>query len=422
MKESIKEAVRHPLITGSAFIFVGSLFGNVFNFLFNLYMTRNLPISDYGTLASLVSLIALFGILPSSIMPTVVRFAASYFAKKQYAMVQGLFFRIGVPALLVGIVTFVSFAFFSEPVSRFFKIDDSFLFFLVGLIISLSFLGTINYALLQAKLAFKFISFSNVIAAAMKLVLGVALVAYGFGIRGAMWAFFASFSIAYLLSFFPLRFIFHARIKTISINIRDLFVYGAPSALTVLSLTSLTTVDIMLVKHFFDPENAGVYSGLSLVGRVIFFLSAPIGTVMFPLVVQKHEKQENYHSVFRLAFILVLLPSLFITIFYFFFPQFSMQFFTKQDKYLAAFPYLATFGVFITVYSLLSIVTNFFLSVKKTKVFIPLCIGSVCQAVLIWFYHETFSHVIAISLAVVSLLLIGFLLYYWKLYGKKSVK
>ena len=53
---------------------------------------------------------------------------------------------------------------------------------------------------------------------------------------------------------------------------------------------------LILVKHFFSPHDAGIYAGLSLIGRVIFFFSAPIASVMFPVIVQKYARKENYEN------------------------------------------------------------------------------------------------------------------------------
>ena len=166
------------------------------------------------------------------------------------------------------------------------------------------------------------------------------------------------------------------------------------------------------MKHFFDPVQAGIYATLSLVGRVIFFFSAPIGTVMFPLIVQKHAKEENYNSVFIFSLLLVFFASVILTILYFLFPEFVLHFFSNKEEAISAAPFVGLFGIYITLYSMLSICTNFYLSIGKTKVFIPVLFGALLQAVLIWIYHATFLHVIIISLGITSLLLVLLLLYY----------
>lgn len=414
MKKKIQTILTHPLISGSMIVFIGTFIGNIFNFFFNLFMTRNLSLSDYGILASLISLITLFALAAESCIPTVVRFAGTYYAKNDLDMVRGLFFRVSKIALAVGFGILLVLTVFSGVISEFFKISDHLMIFIAGLCILFSFLGVITRALLQAKLSFGTIGLLSLFSSILKFVLGLSLVYIGYRVYGAIWAYFSAFIIPYLVSFIPLRFLLSSHVKVANVPMKTLFQYGGPSALALLGLTSLISTDIMLVKHFYSPHDAGLYAGLSLVGKVIFFFSAPIGTVMFPLVVQKHTKGENYHKDFHIAMLLVLLPSASITIFYFLFPTFAITFFIKQQAYIEVAKYLGFFGLFITAYSLLSIIINFYLSIHKTKVYIPVVIAAIVQAILIWFFHGSFGQIIGISLGVTVVLLILLLLYYGK--------
>lgn len=416
MKEKIfplgKRFIKHELIAGAGFIFIASLFGSVFNFFFNLFMSRNLSISDYGVLASLISIITLSMLIAGAVVPTIIRFAGSYFAKGESHMVRGLFFYVGRFSFVFGIFVFSLFLVFWQNIGKFFNLNDKYLIILVGFVIFLVFIGVINSALLQAKLAFKFIALINLLGVFLKLFFGITLVFLGFSVIGALWAILLSLFIPYLLSFIPLKFIFKKHVRSPVIQMRTLLIYGGPAAIASFSLLSLITTDIILVKHFFDPSSAGIYAGLSLVGRVIFFLSAPISTVMFPLVVQKHTRNENYQNIFRLSVILIFLPSIALTVFYFIFPEFTIRFFLKNEEYVSAATYLGFFGIFIGLFSLLSVFTNFYLSIKKTNIFIPLVVGAITQAILIWIWHETFWQIIIISTVVTFLLLIFFILYY----------
>jgi O-antigen/teichoic acid export membrane protein len=412
MKHKIFQLVANPLISGSAIIFVGSFIGNVFNFLFNLFMSRNLSVADYGVLASLVSLVVLAGMPAGAVLPTVVKFAAEYFAENEIGKIKGLYFKVGKIMLVTGTALFAIFTVFNKEIAGFFHINNPGLVIIAGLIVLVSFLGTVNGAFLQGKLMFGFITFINFLGAFLKLVLGILLVFLGFKVVGAMWGFALSYMIPFVLASYPLRFIFHKKTIISHVHTKDLFTYGAPAAVALFCLTSFVSTDIMLVKHFFSPVEAGKYAVLSLIGRVIFFLTASISTVMFPMVVQKVTRKEKYGHIFLLSLFLVSLPSVIITIFYFLFPQFAIGIFNKNKSYLDLAGYLGIFGVFISLYSILYVITNFFLSINKTKVAIPIAIGALSQVVLIWLFHESFMQIILISLTIVSLLLITLLLYY----------
>lgn len=415
--------IYNPLVSGSLIVFVGSHVANFFNLSFNLFMSRNLSAADYGSLVSLVSLLILVTLPAGSMVQTIVKFASAYFAQNDIGMVRGLFLRVFKICLLLAVVTVGMFIIGNDLIRDFFKIKDQSLIYILSLSMFFSFISVINTSLLQARLSFKFISFSNIIGSLTKVIAGAALVLGGFSVAGALFAIFFSSFITYIISFIPLRFLLN-KANTFSelISLRTLFFYGAPASTALFALTALISTDILLVKHFFDPIAAGSYAaGLSLVGRVVFYISAPIGFVMFPLVVQKHTKKENYNSVFGLSLLLVTLASIPLIILYFVFPQTIITLLVKKSEYLSVAKDLWFFGLWMMGYSLLSVVVNLYLSINRTKVFIPLSIGAIIQAFGIWVFHNNFFEVILISFIITSLLLISLLLYYYKnLYEEKK--
>ncbi len=413
MKHKAQEFLKHPLIYGSSIVVIGGLVANFINFLFNLFMSRNLIVSDYGTLASIVSLIGFPTLILTALTPLVVSFAGEYFVKGQLAQIRGLYLKVLKFLFALGILVFLSFIFFLPSISSFFHINNRLILLLADFMIFLAFMGILNLALLQAKLAFGYQLFLSLLGAVVKLILGILLVFAGFSVTGAVWAMAISGFVLYIFSFYPIKFIFDKKLISDSIiNTKELFKYGVPSALTLLGLTSFISSDVVLVKHFFNPHTAGIYAGLSLLGKVIFYITAPIMGVMFPLIVQKHGKNENFNNTFILSLLLVLIPSIMITAVYFLFPSFSILFFLKKSEYLIMVPYLGFFGIFMSLYCLLHITASFYLSIKKTSVYIPIILGAVMQIILITFYHQTFNEIIVISIIITFLLVLGLLLYY----------
>jgi len=417
--------LKQELISGSIYIFIGSIIANISNLFFNLFVSRNLTVEGYGILTSTISLVSLMVIPVGSIIPTVVSFAGSRFAKEDYGSVKALFLKITKPLLVISFIIFFCFIIFAGHIGDFFQIADQSIIVIAGIIVALSYVGVVNSGLLQARLAFKFISFSNLISAITKLLVGVILVFLGFNVKGAIWAVFISGIIPFILGFIYLRFVFMSKsiISSNKIHFKNLLSYGIPSSLATLGMMSLISTDILLVKHFYDPLQAGIYAGLSLVGKVIFFFTAPIGSVMFPLLVKKYAKSEKYNNVFKMAVALVFVPSAVLSMIYFLYPEFIIKFFIKNEAYISASSLLGLFGLFTTTYSLISLFTYYFLSVKKTNVYIPVVFFAVVQVLLIVFYHDSFFRVVIISLVVSLLLLSTLLFYYIKVHGEyKKIK
>src|SRR3989344_2051812 len=412
--------INHPIILGSSIIFLGSIFGNFFNFLFNLFISRNLSIEDYGVVASLLSLMTLFALPVGAIIPTIVYFSADAFGKGDLNLVKVIYKKITKVSFFVGVIIFLFFLIFNGRIGQFFHIKETNFIMLSGVSIFIAFIGIANQPLLQAKLSFRFLSFTNTLSAFIKLVFGISLVFFGFSVGGILWAIIFASVTPYFLSFFQLKFLFYKRETVSAISFKNISYYGAPAALATIGLTSLITFDIILVKHFFNPTDAGIYAILSLIGRVVYYFSSPIASVMFPLIVQKHVKGEKYQNDLKLSLFLVFVPSACIVVFYALFPEFIVTFFSQKFIPAFAIKLIVPFAILTSLYSLLTVLSNFFLSINKVKIFIPILIGSLLQIILISIFHESFTQIIAISIIITGLLLIILLLYYWRLYGKNK--
>src|SRR5476649_2440307 len=83
--------IKHELISGTFYIFIGSMFANFLAFVLNLYFARSLSYADYAIFASLLSVITLAAIPANSINTIVVKFATVYSIKKENSELKTLY-------------------------------------------------------------------------------------------------------------------------------------------------------------------------------------------------------------------------------------------------------------------------------------------------------------------------------------------
>ena len=81
------------------------------------------------------------------------------------------------------------------------------------------------------------------------------------------------------------------------------------------------------------------------------------------------------------------------------------------DSYLSVSPLLGYFGVFIAFYSMLSALSNFLLSIGKTKIWVFLVLGAATQALLISLFHQSLLQVIQVSIVINAVLFLILFLY-----------
>jgi len=414
----VSKLLKHELISGTFYIFIGSIFGNFLAFLLNLFLARNLSYADYAIFASLLSVITLVSIPGGSMNTVIVKFATNYFAKQELDK-GAIFYRKTFKYILyISIISVVGFYIFSIPIKNFLHLDSILYVVLSGLIVASFYLSMLNNAFLQSLLKFKFLSLMSIIAGVVKLIAGVVLVFMGYKAFGALWSIFFMTFVSFLVGFIPLKNLLKKYDKNIVITAKkEVLSYAFPVSITVLFLTSFTSMDVILVKHFFSPHTAGFYAGLSLIGKVIFYFTVPIPAVMFPLLVKRHATGKNFVNLFYLALVLVMLPSIAITSFYFIFPSFVINLFLGGREYLYVSKYLGIFGLYLTVFSLVNVCVNFFLSLNKTNICVPVVLAAVSQIILIYIFHSDFYQVIGVSLLVSVLLFITLLIIFFKNFG-----
>lgn len=418
----IIQTVRHELISGSFYVFIGVTASSFFAFLLNIYIARNLSYSDYGIFASIMSLITLLAIPSASISAVIVRFATLFFSKKEDAKAGAFYIKSFKYLLIFNFFLSIAFIAFFPLISDFLKINDLGLMVLAIISVALFYMATLNVAFLQSLLKFRLLGLLYSFAGIGKLFGGVILIIMGLKVYGALLATFIFSLIDYVFSFIPLKKVISKAGKDVSISRREFTYYAIPTSIAIFSLSSFISTDVILVKHFFSSSEAGFYGGLSLIGKVVFYFTGPIPMAMFPLIVKRHTNQENFNNLFYIALVIVLIPSVLITIFYFVFPEFTIRLFLGREGYISVAPYLGLFGILLTIYSINNVFVNFFLSIKKTLVSLIVLFFALLQIILIYIYHDNFSQIIYVSIISSVLLLGSLMIYYLKLYGPSYKK
>lgn len=423
MKKSIYQLIKHPLILGSSVIFFGSLGSSLLNYVFNLIMGRTLSVGDYGTFASLISLFNIFSVFAIAIMMVFAKLSASLVGQKKEKLIGSLVIAgnkwVGLMSLFICGLLLI----FSVQISNFLHINSQSFIVLIVVSLFFSFLTSVPQGALQGLLKFGYFSFVNIFSSLIKLIFGILLVTIGLKALGAIYAFLLSGIAAYLFSFLPLLKYFKTKVSVDKFTLSSLhnkaYAYAIPVFLSNIGIISLVSIDIILVKHYFNPTLAGQYAALSLMGRSIFYVVSPIASVLFPLIVQKKERQERLTGTLILSIVLIVLPSVVLSFIYFFFPRMILSIFFPSSVYLSLAPYLGPFSVFILIYSMCFLLNSFYLSIGKTKVFFFTIISVILQSMSIVFFHDNISQVIT-GLIVVSFLLLFSLLIYYRNAAKAS--
>ncbi|MDD5415735.1 MAG: oligosaccharide flippase family protein [Candidatus Daviesbacteria bacterium] len=412
MKKYIKGIVTHPLFSGSAIMVIGSNSVSFINYLYHLVMGRMLGPAGYGELASLIALIGLVGIIPGSVSLVIVKQVSSARSDQEISNVIGW---LKAKIFLAAVIFSISVLVISPFIASFLNIHKTSYLIFIAVSFLFSLQAGLFRAILQGLLKFKEMIFSMLIENSAKFILSISLVYLGFQVSGVMFSLVISAILGLYITNYYLRYRTVNNTKPSS-HVKSMMSFLIPFTLQSVAITSLYSSDVILVKHFFPAHEAGIYAALSTLGKIIFFGTGPINTVMFPLVSQRKAKGQDYKKIFKYSFLMTALGAIFVSGLYWLFPTFAINL-LYGSAYLEAKNLLIWFAVFISLFTLGSLLVSYLLSLGKTKVVVFPLTAATLQIIAIIFFHQNLLTVISISIIITALLLVALLIY--SIYGNK---
>jgi O-antigen/teichoic acid export membrane protein len=421
--KTIKERLSsNILIKGSALLFIASMFTNIGNYFFHLLMGRMLGPKDYGVLVSLISLGYYLGVPNGTLSLVVMKFTSLFKEKKGLEEVRFFYRKIKKKIFIALLVLFALITVFSARIAGFLHINQ---IYLVLIAISSSLINlyvSADSSVLRALLRFGDIFKIGLIRIIIKVGLAVALVLFGLGVLGPLLAILLS-SITGILIF---SYFINQSLPKQGKLVKDwtdqkhnIIKYSIPSFISTLAFTSLYTVDIVLARHFLPAQQAGFYSALATLGKIVFFASNPIAQVMFPTVSNKFENGKNYKRLFLTSLGLLGIVCIGIGLIYYFLPELMINL-LYGEEYLSVASELKYFSLFLSFYSISYMIVNFYLSLKKSRVVIFPFFAALIQPLLIYFYHHSLAQIVLNSVYTTGILSLFLIVYYLVENGKQT--
>jgi glycosyltransferase involved in cell wall biosynthesis/O-antigen/teichoic acid export membrane protein len=291
MPETDDRAVglRRLFASGGALV-AATLASNVLSFLFNAVLGRRMTLADFGTITFLSMVLYLFGVF-STALTVALSHRVTYLetrhstahAAAAFGSTQRFVFGLGLT------LTFLWLA-FSVAVNDVFKLDNLLLVFALAPAFLLSLVTASYKGLLQGRFLFAIVGLSLFGEALCKLALGV-----GFSFMGHDELVGLAIPLSVIAGFllvWPAGLSVVRAMRTSTVEIESFArrfpsgFFGA-SVVSGLSAAVFLSADVFLAKLYLSPDEAGVYSLLSLIGKMVFMLGALLHPFIAPLVARQ---------------------------------------------------------------------------------------------------------------------------------------
>ena len=391
LKNKLYPLLKDKTVLDIAIVFVGTSLGGFITFLYHLVSVRLLSPEDYGTLNALISLIALTSMAIFPLTMTLTRFFTEYLTKKDYDLMISIFFKFLKGLILFAFILFLLLVIFARVLGSFLNIPSVYII-VCGIIIFLTLISPPFLSLIQSFQKFGMFSFILFSSSLTKLAIGFFLMLSGLSVLGGLLGFLGGSVLSLSLLLVSITYFFknhkvdreeHDKIS--KVDFLPIYRYFFPVSLSMASFTILTNIDLILVKHFFSPLDAGYYSLAQLVGKILLFLPSAVSIVIFPKSIQSYvHHTQDYKLLYKSLWIVGLLCGG-ISAFCFLFSDFVLKILTSRYNPVSS-KLVGLFSLAMTFYALLWIVMNFLLARHNLRFIFPLVILTLLETLAIYFY------------------------------------
>src|SRR3954471_8422202 len=267
--------LRRGVLSGSAIMLVSSVFVGLVNLVYNFAVAHKLGAGQFGHASAIYTVLMLLSSVTLSFQLLCSKFVArSDSESERIAIYKLLHRRSWLGGLGVGVVLLSG----SSAISHYLNLPSP-------LLVRVLALGTVFYVPLGTRRGFMQGTYDFVplalnfsLEAVIKLVGAVVLMSAGYSVEGVVGAISASLVVAYFVAI-PRK---HHLVKVQETTLRAGMEEGVQAVIFFIGQVIINNLDIVLVKHFFDATQAGVYAAVALVGRVVYMLSWSVVSSMFP--------------------------------------------------------------------------------------------------------------------------------------------
>jgi len=283
-----------------------------------------------------------------------------------------------------------------KPIANFFSLSEYLPIIIILVSVVSGLLLVTNKGMLQGGQKFLDLTIINVIDPILRVIVGVSLVKLGLDLTGAMTAVFVAIGVSYLVTLLPLKKLFNLaskKVENFSFDKKEIVAYSWPTLIAAVLLVVSINLDIILIKHFFSPEDAGIYAAVSTIAKIILYITSPIIAVMFPMVSEQKTKGEKHYRVFLMSLLFTLFGSLVVLAVYMIAPGkvISILYGAKFSSYYYLLPQI---GLAVLFYSMVNLMANYYLAIKDFVFLWFFALILVAQVIIISLWHPSLEVVV----------------------------
>jgi O-antigen/teichoic acid export membrane protein len=396
----------------AVFLLAANTLANFLAFLFQLVAVRRLDHAAFGVFNVLLVLLSIVNIPLYSFQTYVSNISSWILARNRQDELGSFFFSAlrviaGAALVITGIIVLLS-----PFCARFLKIPAYTDLWIFAATIFSYFLLSVAHGTIQGTGKLTALGISAILNAGLRLLLAIGFFLFLIPTVGLV---MVSYGLANVVAFSFLVFVLraslkgsvqagwlHAKISDAAL-LRRHFIFNT---LGFISLMVLASVDMIAVKHYFEPVTAGEYAVAQLAGKIVFFLASAVTLATLPAVAQLTAVGHESRVILKKSLLYVGILSWGAALIFAAFPRVFLSLLTGRD-HLGLEPLVQILSISMAVYSLNNVFFYYFLGSDRLKYMFVFCSGAITLIAAMWRIHSSPVHIALVSLSVGIVVLLG---------------
>ena len=401
-------ALRTPFALDNMVYFVGNLFAGLAGFAFQGLLARALGPDGFSEVAPLISLFYLIQIALFISMAVAARYTAPLAAQGDSSRVNRAYRDFTLYVSVIGAVGMLLFLLLVPALKSFLNLGSYGPLIALSAAVPLCLLVGVGRGVVQGEQRFAPLSLNFILYGVSTLAFLPLLLHFQLHAVGAVVAINTALILCNFLAAWTLRDLPHAGHHE-RLTVWPMLRSALAASAGITAITLFYNFDVLLAKHFLSSSDAGLYSAMSLLGKIIFFGTISISAVMFPRVAALHAQGKSARRMVNLSLALVLAGGL-VALVYTVLPSLTVTLLLHQQEYQAITPYLGLFGLAMLGLALANVLVYYFVGVHKRRFVWGLAVGAIAFTVLLSSYHSTlgqFTVSVTIAIDLMALVLLA---------------
>jgi O-antigen/teichoic acid export membrane protein len=396
-----KKTLKSQLLGGSLTLLAGSGLVGVTNLVSNVVTARLLGPTGFADATAVYTILMLLSCITLAFQVVCAKYIAkSVSSEDRENVFASLHQRAWIAGIGIGLLLFL----FQQPLSHYLNLPDRTLVWMLAVGTAFYVPLGVRRGYIQGIHAFGPLAINFMLEGLVRLFGVFVLIEVGLGVKGAVLASVLGVVVAYFAAL-PSPGISSLRLRSAAISFGE----GLQAIVFFAGQTVINNFDIVLVKHFFPPVEAGLYAAVALVGRLVNMCAWSVVNTMFPVSAAAEGDEQKGSPVLFTSLSMVFLILALLVFGLWMVPNFlwrtlfGAQFEVGSYGMLA--PLLILYAVTAGIYSLSSVIITYEMSRKIANTsWLQLAFSGVL-GVGVFLLHQTLRQVILVQLVLMVVLL-----------------